>query len=136
MGNVAVLLFLDDLDEKIYDALKKMFPLWIEQLEAENSKQSSILQRRLEADIVEKNHSHEADIVQKPSTLASVRSSVRSSFVQSVKPKIDPFLTHWSTMQMGIADSESIEEENPIILMKRTKEKMDKLQKELVSVQR
>merc|ERR1712003_85040 len=65
--NSAALLFLNDIDERIYSALKKIFPSLLEQLEADNSKNSSILQRGLDS-IVEKHRELQDDINEKSST--------------------------------------------------------------------
>jgi len=129
--NSAVLLFLNDLDDKIYSALEKIFPLWLDRLEAVNVKQSSILQSRLDS-TVEKQSGPQDDISKKSSNIPRFR----SLFTQRAKSTMKPIFTCWSNFRTVIFDKEKMEEENPMVLMKRTKEKIDKLQEELVSVLR
>merc|ERR1712003_106585 len=45
--NTAVLLFLNDLDERIYDALRKILPSWLDKLDDDNMKKTLILENRL-----------------------------------------------------------------------------------------
>jgi len=115
--NSAALLFLNDLDERIYSALRKTFPSWLDQLDADGIEKSSILERRLKQSVVGKS-----------STGRSIDLSIqgiRSSMVHS-----------WSSRHVINIDNENDEENNPTLFMKKTKEKMDELQEELDNIRR
>jgi len=83
--NSAVLLFLNDLDEKIYSALEKMFPLWLEMLDAEIFEKS----RLLEAEIDERETRFEIEIDRRQSRFEDDIKHRLSTFMKSLEEKIN-----------------------------------------------
>jgi len=160
--NSAVLLFLNELDEKLYKALKKIFPVWLDELDADIKKKSSNLERRrkgfgsmLDLDDVENSSIQQS---QKASITQSVKPRSRQTYkFQSVKPRSRQtykssiniqgqshkasFLKKQleslkSTMFHRWSVEKNEEEEDPTLLMIRAENKMDKLQEELDNVRK